>query len=375
VAEATHGETVTEVLGSGDGAKPHQRFTLAKPPLTYVSAAGAGGARSTLRLRVSGVLWQEAAALYGLDGRSESYVVRREDDGKTRVQFGDGEMGARLPTGSENVTAVYRSGIGQAGMVAAGSLTLLQTRPLGVRGVTNPLPAAGAADPESRDDARGNAPLTVLTLDRIVSRRDYEDFARAFAGVGKAQAVPLKDAAGDLVHVTIAAAAPPAADPSEPAPLATRQVDPVSPLYRNLVAAIDQAHDAAQRFRVDTYDPRFFNVRGRVLVDAPRYEPAAVLAAVEATLKAAFAFERRGFAQRVTAAEVLAVMQNVPGVVAAYLHQLYPYQDNQTPPGPDDEIVPELLEARPARYEGGRFVRAELLLINPVGVALEEMEA
>ncbi len=375
VAEATHGETVTEVLGGGDGAKPHQRFTLAKPPLTYVLAPGAGGARSTLGLRVDGVLWQEAAALYGLDGRSERYVVRRQEDGRTRVQFGDGEMGARLPMGTENVTAVYRSGIGQAGLVAAGSLTLLQTRPLGVRGVTNPLPATGAADPESRDDARGNAPLTVLTLDRIVSRRDYEDFARAFAGVGKALAVPLKDTAGDLVHLTVAVAAPPAADPSEPAPPATREVDPASPVYRNLVAAIGRAHDPAQRFRVDSYDPRFFNVRGRVLVDAPRYEPAAVLAAVEAALKDAFAFERRGFGQRVTAAEVLAVMQNVPGVAAADLHQLYPYEDNQTPPDPDAEIVPELLEARPARYEAGRLVRAELLLINPVGVALEEMKA
>jgi hypothetical protein len=187
--------------------------------------------------------------------------------------------------------------------------------------------------------------------------------------------VPLRDSAGDLVYLTVAAAAPPAADPSEPAPPATREVDPASSLYRNLVAAIGRAHDQAQRFRVDSYDSRFFNVRGRVLVDAPRYEPAAVLAGVEAALKDAFAFERRGFGQRVTAAEVLAAMQNVPGVVAADLHQLYPYEDNQTPPDPGDEIVPELLEARPARYEAGRFVRAELLLINPVGVALEEMQA
>src|SRR5262249_52114604 len=192
---------------------------------------------------------------------------------------------------------------------------------------------------------------TVCRLLRCVSLGASGAFAPAFAAAARAAGLPLGGAAGDLVHVTIAAAAPPAADPSEPAPLATREVDPVSPLYRNLVEAIGRAHDPAQRFLVDTYGPRFFNVRGRVLVDAPRYEPAAVLAAVEAALKASFAFERRGFGQRVTAAEVLAVMQNVPGVVAADLHQLYPYEDNQTPPDPDDEIVPELLEARPARYE------------------------
>ena len=63
------------------------------------------------------------------------------------------------------------------------------TRPLGVKSVTNPIAAAGAQDPQARDDARVNAPLTVRTLDRIVSLSDYEDFARAFAGIGKAMAV------------------------------------------------------------------------------------------------------------------------------------------------------------------------------------------
>ncbi len=46
VAPATHGESVQEVLGSGDAALAHQRFILRKPPLTYVSAASASGPRA-----------------------------------------------------------------------------------------------------------------------------------------------------------------------------------------------------------------------------------------------------------------------------------------------------------------------------------------
>jgi hypothetical protein len=42
-------------------------------------------------------------------------------------------------------------------MVDADKLTLLKTRPLGIRGVTSPLPATGGAEPETRDQARGNA--------------------------------------------------------------------------------------------------------------------------------------------------------------------------------------------------------------------------
>src|SRR5690606_28817649 len=109
-------------------------------------------------------------------------------------------------TGSDNVVARYRTGIGLAGEVDAGRLSVLQVRPLGIREAVNPVPATGAEDPEQLDDARGNAPLTVRTLDRIVSLRDYADFARAFAGVGKADAVALWDGRRRVVAVTIASA-------------------------------------------------------------------------------------------------------------------------------------------------------------------------
>jgi predicted phage baseplate assembly protein len=131
-------------------------------------------------------------------------VVRIADDGTATVIFGDGKQGARLPTGQENVTATYRVGIGQVGEVGAGALTLLKTRPLGVRGVTNPAAAGGAEDPETLDSARTNAPQTVLTLDRIVSLQDFTDFANAFAGVGKAQAVAIREGERLLIHLTIA---------------------------------------------------------------------------------------------------------------------------------------------------------------------------
>ena len=104
------------------------------------------------------------------------------------MTFGDGVQGARLPTGVENVAATYRSGIGAAGMVGRGPLTLLMTRPLGIRGVTNPLGRLRGRRPESaRRGARERA-ADRAAMDRVVSLRDAEDFARAFAGVGKARA-------------------------------------------------------------------------------------------------------------------------------------------------------------------------------------------
>jgi len=142
VARATHGGTLTEVLGSGDGSKSNQRSELAKPQLTYVSAPTATGTKSTLVVRVNGIEWNELPSLYGIDERSHSYIVRIDDDGLASIIFGDGKSGARLPTGNENIIATYRNGIGLEGEVAGETLTILPSRPLGISDVTNPLPAS-----------------------------------------------------------------------------------------------------------------------------------------------------------------------------------------------------------------------------------------
>ncbi|HUX88235.1 MAG TPA: putative baseplate assembly protein, partial [Chloroflexota bacterium] len=356
VAPATHGETVNEVLGSGDGSQSGQSFTLRRPPLTYLSASTGSGTQSTLIVRIGGVQWNEVSRLYGQDQNSEVYLVRMSDDGKFTAIFGDGQRGARLPTGSENVVATYRSGSGLKGMVDAGSLTLLQTRPLGIRGVTNPLPPTGAADPEGRDSARTNAPLTVLTMDRIVSLSDFEDFARGFAGIGKAQAVALWTGASFLVNVTVAG-------------VTGDSVDPGSLLHDNLVAAIQQACDPVQRFRVDSYQPLYFNLTARVLVDKPRYEVTDVLTAVQSTLLSSFAFAQRTLGQPVSAAEVETAIQGVPGVIATDVNQLYRVDDAS---GPSQTSPLTVLFARQALIENQQIQPAELLAVNPAGVTVTE---
>ena len=340
IVAATHGETVSgEVLGSSDGSKTNQEFSLKKSPLTYVSAATASGAKGTLEVRVNGVLWEEATSLYGKEATDHIYVVRIDNDAKATVIFGDGVSGARLPTGQENIKATYRAGIGNVGEVGAGSLTLLKSRPFGVRGVSNPLAASGAADPEVLENARANAPLTVLTLDRIVSLQDFEDFARAFKGLGKAQAIHLWDGETYLVHITIA-------DDGG------QTVDKSSETYTHLVAAIDAARDPTAEVQVDKFEPQTFNVKATVLYDA-HYLPDDVQANIKDALKQAFSWDRRAFAQPVTAAEVVSVIHTVNGVVAV-----------------DLDAPASVLTAQIARRQGGDILRAQLLTINTSGINL-----
>ncbi len=300
VVKATHGETRTEVLGSSDGTQEFQQFTLRQPPLTYVAAPTPAGAASTLELRVNDVLWHEIESLAGLKPTERAYITKTDDDGNTTVIFGNGKNGARPSTGVENIKAVYRSGIGKAGNVKAEQISLLATRPLGLKGVINPLPATGGADKESRDQARKNAPLAVMSLDRLVSVQDYADFARTFAGIAKASAVELSDGRRQVVHLTIAG---------------TNEIpiDKNSDLYRNLVQALRQLGDPFQPIQVDTRELMLLVISANVKILGD-YQWESVEPEIRTTLLDQFSFERRELGQDVFLSEVISTIQQVPGV-------------------------------------------------------------
>jgi hypothetical protein len=208
---ATHGETTSETLRTPIPSRPmpgsrpaprRQRVRLGEAPLAYLDAetrslaapSPAGPARppaftarparstSTLRLEVDGQRWQERKSLLGSRPDDRVFRVELDDEGTATVVFGDGVFGQRLPD-TATVTATYRVGGGPAGNVAADTLT--RPLPLDARvpwlvAVTNPLPAAGGRDPESRDHARRVGPATFRRPLVAVTADDYQAAAQAF---------------------------------------------------------------------------------------------------------------------------------------------------------------------------------------------------
>jgi len=300
VVKATHGETRNEVLGNGDGSKALQSFTLKQPPLTFVAAPTPVGGDSTLHVYVNDVEWHETESLAWLGPKDHDFVTQTDDNGNTSLTFGDGEHGARLPTGLVNVKAVYRNGIGNVGNVRAEQISLLQTRPLGVKAVINPIRASGGGDKESRDLARENAPLSVMPLDRLVSVRDYADFTRRFAGVAKALAQRTSDGRIQLLYLTIAGI--------DDAP-----IDVTSDLYRNLLEALRDFGDPDLPLRVDLRELLVLVLSANIKL-APDYLWEPVVTAVRAQLLAAFGFGKRGLGQWALISEVISAIQNVAGV-------------------------------------------------------------
>ncbi len=300
VVRATHGETRNEVLGSGDGSKVLQAFQLLQPPLTYLPAATPAGTQTTLAVRVNDVLWSESDNLFDLGPNVRKYITKQDDEGKTTVIFGDGEHGSRLPTGAENIKSVYRQGIGKGGNVKADQIKLPLTKPLGVKSVINPLPASGGVDKETRDQARRNAPIAVLALDRLVSVLDYADFARTFAGIAKAGAQQLSDGDREVVHLTIAGAG-------------NIPIDLNSDLYRNLLAALARFGDPLQPLQVESFERVLLVISAKVNV-LPEYLWEKVKEQIRVLLLDRLGFENRELGQSVTLSEVLSLMQSVPGV-------------------------------------------------------------
>lgn len=341
VALATHGESVSQVLGDGDARRGHQAFLLRHLPLTHVQAATATGRASTLEVRVDDVRWTERSTLFGADPTGRVHTTRDEPDGDLSVVFGDGVRGRRLPSGSLNVRASYRTGLGAAGNVDADALALPMDRPLGLKAVTNPLPATGGTDPDTEDDARRTIPLPVRTLGRAVSLQDYADFALAFTGIGVADATVVTLRSGPAIVVTVGD------EDRLPAPASTTTA---------LTDALRDLGDPHVEFAVLPHRAASLRMALEVLV-AEDHDPEVVLAAVDAAVRASLVATARAIGEPVHRSAVIATVAAVPGVVAVDLDLLHRTDQPAT-------LEPRLVAAAATVGGTGAPVAAELLSLD-----------
>lgn len=346
VAKATHGQTQGEVLGDGDASQALQQFPLSQSPLTYLPAPTPSGAQSTLIVTVNEVKWQEADNLFVLGPSDREYITQTDDSEKTTVITGDGTHGLRVPTGTANVKAIYRSGTGQVGNVDALQISQLATQPLGVQSVINPLPAAGGADGDTRDQARRNIPIGLTALDRLVSVQDYADFARSFAGIGKASSVRLTNGRKLLVHITIAG--------KDDVP-----IDPTTDLYQALVQALELAGDPNQPIQIDLRQLKVLVIAAGVEIQSD-YTWESVAANLRATLLDLYSFDNRDLGQTAFLSEAVSAMQAVAGVQ---------YVNLQTFDSVPETVTAAQLASLASSLTLNSFVQANLAHVCPSATA------
>jgi uncharacterized phage protein gp47/JayE len=320
VVVVTQGETVNnEVLGSSDGSSL-QLYPLKKQPLTYLPSTdveSASAVQSTLTVAVNGVQWREQPNLFESGPTAQDFSVTQDNSGVSTVTFGDGTNGMRPPSGTNNIRARYRVGLGASGNVPAAGVQQLLDSLAGLQQVTNPQPTIGGADPEILFGIRANAPASMRTFNRAVSTEDYAALARTFPGIAKASAKwVLFDAnyvapAHPYVQLTVAA--------TDGTPVSRGGV------IRQLRSFLDQRRDPNVPLRILDFTRIYVDIVVTIDLDerVPRQETfARVRAALNPGLNpdgtaGYFAFESLDFGESLHLSAIYAFIQNIPGVSEA----------------------------------------------------------
>lgn len=353
VARASQGESAAagpEPLGVADARTENPRFALARAPVSEVPAATARGYAPALEVRLGGQLCDLADDLDAPPARAPVFAFSERGDGKAEIRFA-----GRLTSGRP-VTALYRAGAGAAGNLEAGRLTTALTPVAGVRSVVNPVPADGGADREPIAAMRVAAPRAVRTLGRVVSLEDYEAFAVAYRGVGKASAMEMRLGGRRVAALTVATASllPPDAD-----------------LKTALLRALRAVSPPGRDVRVLGFRPLAPTLAIALAVD-PQFPRADVETRVRRRLGEAFGAPARRFGEGLARSSVLAVVQGVEGVVGAVVTR---FEMIGAPPDAERLLCPGPGAALDPVTGVAAFVEAGLLTIDPAAVILREAVA
>lgn len=307
---AGHGESrPPRMLGSGNAALLNQSFVLDLSGIASVpDPTLRAGVRPDVAVYVDGQAWTAVESLGDSGPADPHFTLRMIEDGGLRIGFGDGRHGRRLPTGTNNVVARCRVGVGLGGNLPAGALQQLARPDRLVQTVRQPLPALGGNDLESVDDIRVNAPASVRTLERAVSLADYAHLATSQSSVWQAAARRAPPRGGlERVQVTVV--------PANGAPLDRQRRPQVAPDF--LAAQRDFLQRRAPEgvlVSVRAYEPVLVDLDLRVAIDPARWDRATVLARVEAAVLAAFGLRRRRLGQPLQLGELYKVVEDVTGV-------------------------------------------------------------
>lgn len=174
---AKQGVTVTETIGTTSTfSSPNQSFISTRPPLI-----------DTISLEINSIQWTLVDNIFDLAPGELGYTAKPDENGLAIVTFGNGVFGAIPPPG-QDIDITYRVGGGSNTNVTSESITELisgtlydiNSIPVNNIRVTNANAATGGLDEESIEESRVNIPRAVRSMDRFVSREDFQKIPQLF---------------------------------------------------------------------------------------------------------------------------------------------------------------------------------------------------
>lgn len=173
---AQQGQTVTEIIGTtATDTTPNQQFRSTRPPLL-----------ASISVTINDVVWTSVDNIFDLASGERGFTVKPDARGFAVITFGNGIFGA-IPPAYADVYLTYRVGGGRNTNIGHGGITELNTTITDVLGqivtvsVTNAVAAYGGQDSETIEEARINIPRSVRSMDRFVSREDFQTLPSVFS--------------------------------------------------------------------------------------------------------------------------------------------------------------------------------------------------
>lgn len=262
---------------------------------------------------VDGIRWTRVDTLFNAGPQCQVYIVREDAEGKSIVQFGDGKTGARLSSGRDNVTASYRIGLSAYGTLKAGSKPQATGKLTDLDKVFLPVDVTTGADPELAANARLAAPAKLQSLGRLVSIADWEAETCMLPNVLKASARWDAPEGMPLIALTVLTQSDSEVDIAQ---------------IRNALTAYGRCRGPARHpvLAINGYE-QFVHVDALI-----GYEPSRLVEDITKAVKLSlgvsgeeannidgkdglFGLNRRDFHQSIHTSEIIAAIQNVPGVV------------------------------------------------------------
>lgn len=159
--------------------------------LEQVISLGKNYVHNSIELKIGGDNWLLVDTLGFSGPLDKHFIVDISANKEAYIRFGDNINGAIPLTGLEVIGTYYIS-MGELGNINANTIkTTVQNLEiiLSIPKVQygNPNGATGGSDYEGIERIRRSAPLSLRTLSRAVTRKDYEDIALLCPGVDKAK--------------------------------------------------------------------------------------------------------------------------------------------------------------------------------------------
>ena len=148
---------------------------------------------NTLQITINSETWELRDTLAFSGSTDKHFIVDINEYKEAYVVFGDGVNGA-MPLAGQVIYATYYETQGINGNIDANTITTLvselelpiQVPAVSYFSVVNSVASSGGVNEEDLERIRRHAPLSLRTLERAVTRKDYKDIAELIPGIGKA---------------------------------------------------------------------------------------------------------------------------------------------------------------------------------------------